>query len=76
MEAEFAELTKAVSDRMTVMCKLEKETWQKLDSLEIECEKLRQEVTEKTKDMVFKLFFIFVMSTTCSSTNKVSYINL
>lgn len=53
LEAEFVELTKSVSDRMTEMCKQEKETWQNLDNLELECEKLRQQVKDKTQKMVF-----------------------
>lgn len=52
LEAEFAELTKSVTDKMTEMCKLEKETWQKLDNLEMECDELRRDIHDKAKEMV------------------------
>ena len=49
LKSEFEELIKKCSDKITEMCKVEKETWLKLDQLEEHCQQLikrwRQKLT-------------------------------
>ena len=57
LKTEFDELIKKCSDKITEMCKEEKETWLKLDQLEADCQDLIDQVETKAKTLVM----LFVM---------------
>ena len=57
LKTEFEELIKKCSDKITEMCKVEKETWLKLDQLEADCQDLIDQVETKAKTLVM----LFVM---------------
>ena len=52
LKSEFEELIKKCSDKITEMCKVEKETWLKLDQLEADCQKLITQVEKKAETLV------------------------
>ena len=52
MKSEFEELIKKCSDKITEMCKVEKETWLTLDQLEADCQKLITQVEKKAETLV------------------------
>ena len=52
LKSEFEELIKKCSDKITEMCKVEKETWIKLDQLEEDCQKLITQVEKKAETLV------------------------
>ena len=49
---DFGELLKKCSVKVTELCKQEKRAWQKIDDLEVECQKMYQEVRSKREELV------------------------
>ena len=52
VKEEFGELLKKCSAEVTDLCRQEKQAWRKVDDLEEECQKLCQEVKNKTEEVV------------------------
>lgn len=52
LKDEFKEFLKKCSEKITEMCKLEKETWMKLDYVEEQCNNCINDVDKKEADMV------------------------
>lgn len=48
----FAEQLKSCSQKITDMCKKEKESWLQIDNLEQECEQLIEQVDTKAQELV------------------------
>ena len=54
LEAQFADMIKKCSDKITELCKLEKETWQTVDELNEKCKAMIEQVeTTKDKQVLF-----------------------
>lgn len=54
LEAQFADMIKKCSDKVTELCKLEKETWQTIDTLNEKCVAMIEQVeTTKEKQVLF-----------------------
>ena len=52
LKAHFADLTKKCSDKVTELCKLEKETWQTVDELNEKCEAMKNKVDTTAEKQV------------------------
>ena len=53
LEVQFADMIKKCSDKVTELCKLEKETWQTVDTLNEKCEAMMNQVdTTKEKQVL------------------------
>ena len=60
LKGEFEEMIKKCSDKITEMCKVEKETWIKLDQLEEDCEDLIDQVETKAETLVSSIPFVVI----------------
>ena len=61
LEAHFAGRIKKCSDKVTELCKLEKQTWQTVDELNEKCEAMMNQV-DTTAEKQVPLFFIFIFA--------------
>lgn len=72
LKDEFEQMSKKCSERVAEMCLLEKETWQRLDKLEEDCERLNKKVQAKADKLVkFPLTVVLLLFDTVSSRIKV-----
>ena len=60
LKSEFEEVIKRCSDKITEMCKVEKETWIKLDQLEEDCQDLIDQVETKAETLVSSIPFVVI----------------
>ena len=56
LEAQFADMIKKCSDKVTELCKLEKETWQTVGELNEKCEAMIKQVDTTTEQQVSHIF--------------------
>ena len=52
LKAEFATLLRECGQKLTEMCKVEKQTWQELDEMNQSCDELTEEVNKKAEELV------------------------
>ena len=52
LEAHFAEMIKKCSEKVTELCKLEKQTWQTVDELNEKCEAMMKQVDTTAEKQV------------------------
>ena len=52
LKAHLADLTKKCSDKVTELCKLEKQTWQTVDELNGKCEAMMNQVDTTVEKQV------------------------
>ena len=52
IQAEFDPLLNKCSERITKLCKLEKETWETVDSITDKCEAMKKQVDDTTEEQV------------------------
>ena len=56
LEAHFRQMIQQCSDKVTELCKLEKETWQTVDELNEKCEAMIKQVDTTTEQQVSHIF--------------------
>ena len=56
LEAHFKQMIQQCSDKVTELCKLEKETWQTVDTLNEKCEAMIKQVDTTTEQQVSHSF--------------------
>ena len=56
LEAHFKRMIQQCSDKVTELCKLEKETWQTVDELNEKCEAMIKQVDTTTEQQVSHIF--------------------
>ena len=60
LEAHFAEMIKKCSDKVTELCKLEKQTWQTVDELNEKCKAMMNQV-DTTAEKQVPLLCLFLL---------------
>ena len=61
--SHYTQLIKSMEDKITEMCKVSKQTWQKLDDVEVICSKWIEEIKRNRDDQVIGVLFLLAIET-------------
>ena len=59
IKSKFDELLKQTDSKLTEIAKIEKNAWKRLDTLEVECQKMTKNVEKSSKEQVFYIYLYF-----------------
>ena len=59
IKSKFDELLKQTDSKLTEIATVEKNAWKKLDALEVECQKMTENVEKNSKEQVFYIYLYF-----------------